>query len=358
MDKDCGIQFQLDSGDIAGHGCLGLWPGILKLSTAQVSDNWRGDYATGFVFASLVVGLTAGNFAATQTLLENASRAASTNALYAVCGGAIFYIGNLLLVRSITRSGSTLAFPVASGAGSAVAAAVDVALGSTPVIPLPYCLLSIAAAGAAILAHRPRLNSATVTFGVLYAVLAGLLVGTSFLVTARALQGLRSLNSYSVSAAFAIGLFVCALLANVLSREPTSTPDRDPKNANKAGIVAGIITGLGITLAIIISGFVRATAIAGKISFGFVSRALTPGPRRVPGIIACAIWPSVSIRDSRGGLERGLHETDDRPRGLGRGIRPPIIPGSSICGGSGLAGTITHLRSGPGASFAGCRYLS
>jgi len=97
--------------------CWGSWANTLKLA----SKGWPfplyyWDYALGLVLTALVLGLTIGSSGTEGRSFVADLQQASPGALgYAVLGGVIFNLSNLLIVAATGIAGMAVAFPVAVG---------------------------------------------------------------------------------------------------------------------------------------------------------------------------------------------------------------------------------------------------
>lgn len=97
--------------------CWGSWANTQKL----LSQTWRfelfyWDLVIGIVLTALLAGLTLGTFGSTgRPFLADLSQAATASLIYAMAGGVVWNLGNLLLVASISRVGLAVAFPIGGG---------------------------------------------------------------------------------------------------------------------------------------------------------------------------------------------------------------------------------------------------
>lgn len=97
--------------------CWGSWANSAKCTT----DKWQfplfyWDYSIGLILIALVYGFTMGSTGTGgRGFMADISQAGLTSILYALLGGAIFNLSNLLIVAAIAIAGISVAFPIAVG---------------------------------------------------------------------------------------------------------------------------------------------------------------------------------------------------------------------------------------------------
>jgi glucose uptake protein len=96
--------------------CWGSWANTYKGVKSYRFELFYWDYALGIFLISLILGHTMGSTGnAGMSLRDNIHAASGSDALFAMLGGAIFNLANLLLVAAIDMAGLAIAFPVAIG---------------------------------------------------------------------------------------------------------------------------------------------------------------------------------------------------------------------------------------------------
>ena len=96
--------------------CWGSWANTYKGVKNYRFELFYWDYAIGIFVISLILGHTMGSSGHSgPTLAENIHAAATSDIVYAMVGGAIFNLANLLLVAAIDMAGLAIAFPVSIG---------------------------------------------------------------------------------------------------------------------------------------------------------------------------------------------------------------------------------------------------
>src|SRR5579864_8072903 len=96
--------------------CWGSWVNTLKLYPEFRFQLYYWDYAIGMAVGAILWGLTAGSMGHEGTrFLADVARTQAGPMLYAIAGGAIFSVANLLLVAAVDVAGMAVAVPVAIG---------------------------------------------------------------------------------------------------------------------------------------------------------------------------------------------------------------------------------------------------
>jgi glucose uptake protein len=96
--------------------CWGSWANTYKGVKNYRFELFYWDYAIGIFLISLIFGHTMGSTGHdASSLVNNIHGAATQDVVYAMIGGAIFNLANLLLVAAIDMAGLAVAFPVAIG---------------------------------------------------------------------------------------------------------------------------------------------------------------------------------------------------------------------------------------------------
>src|SRR5207302_401237 len=96
--------------------CWGSWANTYKGVKNYRFELFYWDYAIGIFLIALIFGHTLGSTGHDASSLTNNIHAADTsNVIYALIGGAIFNLANLLLVAAIDMAGLAVAFPISIG---------------------------------------------------------------------------------------------------------------------------------------------------------------------------------------------------------------------------------------------------
>ena len=204
--------------------CWGSWANTLKMCPAYRFQLFYWDYAIGLFVATILLGLTAGSLGSAPPIFFDAiTHAGSSNIVYALIGGTIFNVANLLLVAAIDVAGLAVAFPVGIGLAVVIGAVSNylVTPAANPLLLFGGVALVTVAIVLDAAAYRKREAStqATTVRGILISLIAGVLMGCFYPFVARALAesgGQPSPGPYAVSFFFAIGLLISTIPANLL----------------------------------------------------------------------------------------------------------------------------------------------
>jgi glucose uptake protein len=102
---------------VASMLCWGSWANTMKLCPGYRFQLFYWDYIIGLFAGTLLLGATLGSAGTIGfPFLADIQNASRTSIVYAIAGGAVFNIANLLLVAAIEVAGMAVAFPVGTHA--------------------------------------------------------------------------------------------------------------------------------------------------------------------------------------------------------------------------------------------------
>jgi glucose uptake protein len=242
--------------------CWGSWANTLKLCPGYRFQLFYWDYTIGVVLGALVWGFTAGSFGDSGTPFWTAVMHTPGEAIaYAICGGIIFNIANLLLVAAIDVAGLAVAFPVGIGLALIVGTVSSyfVHPAANPLLIFGgVALVTIAIIlDAAAYRRRERGARAATTRGIVLSLVAGLLMGSFYPLVAHAiLIGIifpgavapAGPNPYGIALYFSLGVLLSTIPANwLLMKKPLDAqPPVDGADYGRASMswhIAGILGG-------------------------------------------------------------------------------------------------------------------
>jgi glucose uptake protein len=281
----------------------GSWANTQKLAGRT---NWPfplyyWDYAFGVLLFSILFMFTLGSAGSGGMPALANLRAASSGAIgAALLSGVLFNVANILLVYAIDLAGMSVAFPV--GIGLALVIGTLVSYGhepkGNPAILFAGVALIVFAMIMSALAYRrlPRKTDANWTRGLVFAVVAGCLMGFFYPQLLRSLSpefnsqliepGL--LTPYTALFFFSIGLLLSNFVANTIFMRAAGHSYSEyfagTAKLHSLGLLGGAIWMLAFCLNIIASG------IAGPA----VSYALGQGATLVAAIWGLLIWKEFS----------------------------------------------------------------
>jgi glucose uptake protein len=204
--------------------CWGSWANTLKMCPKYRFQLFYWDYSFGLALAAVFLGLTAGSLGSDgPTFIDAITNAGRTPIIFALIGGAIFNVANLLLVAAIDVAGLAVAFPVGIGLALVIGAISNylVTPAANPLLLFGGVALVAVAIVLDAAAYRKReaTAKATTVRGIVISLVAGVLMGCFYPFVARALAGTTAHPSpgpYAVSFFFAVGLLISTIPANLL----------------------------------------------------------------------------------------------------------------------------------------------
>ena len=238
--------------------CWGSWANTLKLCPRYRFQLFYWDYAIGMALGVVVWGLTAVSMGHAGTpLLADMARTAPGPILYAMIGGAVFNVANLLLVAAIDVAGLAVAFPVGLGLALVIGAISNYLLkpvGNPLLLFGGVALVAVAIVlDAGAYRKREATAKAATTRGIVLSLVAGVLMGCFYPFVAQALNGVPGKPApgpYAVSMFFILGLLISTVPANLLlmakpldgkPRVDGADYGRAPLGWHLAGVLGGAI---------------------------------------------------------------------------------------------------------------------
>jgi glucose uptake protein len=201
--------------------CWGSWANTMKLTPGYAFQLFYWDYVIGIVLGSLGWGFTLGNWGGGDlSFLNNIHQADSRHMLFAIAGGAVFNVANLLLVAAIDLAGLAVAFPVGIGLALVVGVLLNYAISpkGQPLLLFGGMALVVLAIIFDALAYHRRENwrRSISARGIWISVACGVLMGSFYPLVTKAVTGEHFLGPYSVAFFFALGVVACAIPVNYL----------------------------------------------------------------------------------------------------------------------------------------------
>jgi glucose uptake protein len=276
--------------------CWGSWANTMKLTPGWPFQLFYWDYVIGIVVASLFWGLSLGSIGGGPlSFTNNLHDADAAHIVYALLGGAVFNIANLLLVAAIDIAGLAVAFPVGIGLALVVGVVLNYIISpqGSPVLLFGGVVLVVVAIIVDAAAYRKRetTQQALSARGIQLSLACGVLMGVFYPLVAKATRGQHSLGPYTVSFFFAVGTALCAVPVNyflmrkpLTGGKPISMADYSTGRASWHGwgILGGIIWCTG--------GVLNFVASHAHIIGPAVSYAIGQGATMVSAIWGVFVW--------------------------------------------------------------------
>jgi glucose uptake protein len=206
--------------------CWGSWANTMKLTPGWAFQLFYWDYVIGIIVASLVWGFTLGSADGGElSFLRNIASTDATHIIFALLGGAVFNVANLLLVAAIDIAGLAVAFPIGIGLALVVGVLLNYFISpqGSPLLLFGGVLLVVLAIVVDALAYRRRETTQRTLSarGIQISLACGILMGVFYPLVAKAITGDHSLGPYTVAFFFALGTAACAVPVNYfLMRKP------------------------------------------------------------------------------------------------------------------------------------------
>lgn len=261
--------------------CWGSWANTYKGTKNYRFELFYWDYVLGIVAISLLLAFTLGSAGHdSASFLANVRAADGSNVGYALVGGAIFNIANLLLVAGIEIAGLAVAFPVSIGIALVVGVILSYALqpkGSAVLLAAGVvCALVAVVFDGLAYGSLPGKRSGFSRKSLTICVVSGLLMGSFAPFVTRALTVGHILGPYSIAVFFTLGALLSCFLVNVyfMRRPLVGQPVafRDYFAARPAdhmlGVFGGLIWGLGTVFNFVAASF---TGVAISYAIGQAS---------------------------------------------------------------------------------------
>jgi glucose uptake protein len=204
----------------------GSWANTVKACPGYRFQLFYWDYVIGLFLGALLWGLTLGTLGSDgKALFPDLLHADTSHLVYAIAGGVIFNVANLLLVAAIDIAGLAVAFPVGIGLALVVGAISSYVIspGGNPLLLFGGILLVAVAIFLDALAYRLReaQHKTLSARGVILSLVSGLLMGSFYPFVSRSMSGERALGPYAIALVFAVGVALCAFPVNyLLMRRP------------------------------------------------------------------------------------------------------------------------------------------
>jgi glucose uptake protein len=206
--------------------CWGSWANSMKLCPGYRFQLFYWDYVWGLIAGALLWGFTLGSMgSAGHSFLADLAQADAPHIAFALAGGILFNIANLLLVAAIEIAGLAVAFPIGIGLALVVGAVSSYILSpnGNPVMLFGGIALVTAAIVLDAIAYRLReaeRRSLSVR-GVIIGLIAGLLMGSFYPFVSRSMSGAGATGPYATALIFVLGVLLCAIPFNfLLMRKP------------------------------------------------------------------------------------------------------------------------------------------
>ena len=260
--------------------CWGSWANTQKLA----AKNWRfelyyWDLSVGLLLFALLCALTLGSFGTGgRAFLADISQAEASSIVYAILGGVVWNLGNLLIVAAIAVAGLSVAFPIGGGIAWVLGILINYVLvivdrgkpEGNPLLMFGGIAFIVVAIFLSMMSYR-RLAKQTEkpsARGIILSIAAGLLIAFFYGLVIKSIDksfvkgGTGSLTPYSAVFFFSIGIFVSTFIFNpVFMRYPVQGARvkmneywKGNFKTHLSGILGGFIWMLGMVMSFMAVG--------------------------------------------------------------------------------------------------------
>src|SRR5258708_1103159 len=285
--------------------CWGSWANTYKGVKNYRFELFYWDYAIGIFLISLILGHTMGSTGHDSLSLGNNIRSADvSNVVYALIGGALFNLANLLLVAAIDMAGLAVAFPVSIGIALVVGTVLSYVL--QPKGNAGFLAFGVICALVAVILDGMAYGSLAATGrsvsqkGLITCVVSGVLMGLWAPFMTHAMTHGRSLGPYSAAVFLTLGALLSCSIWNIyfmkhpLVREPVSLGGffHAPMSAHLLGLLGGFIWGIGTVF----------NLVAASLTGVAISYAIGQSAPMVAALWGILVWKEFSGSGSRAKL--------------------------------------------------------
>ena len=238
--------------------CWGSWANTYKGVKNYRFELFYWDYAIGIFLISLILGHTMGSSGHDASSMMNNIHAAGTpNVVYALVGGAIFNLANLLLVAAIDMAGLAVAFPISIGIALVVGTVLSYILqpkGNAALLALGViCALIAVILDGKAYGSLGRAEQSVSRKSVIVCIVSGVLMGLWAPFLTRAMTHGNGLGPYSAVVFLTLGALLSCFIWNLyfmkhpLVGEPVGFSGffRGPASGHLLGMLGGFIWGTG-----------------------------------------------------------------------------------------------------------------
>ena len=261
--------------------CWGSWANMQKVA----EKNWRfelfyWDLSIGLLLFAVIAAFTLGSMGeAGRPFLEDLGRADSTSIVFAMLGGVVWNLGNILLVAAIAVAGMSVGFPIGGGIAWILGIVVNYILvildpvktfeGNPAILWIGVAVI-ISAIYLSMLSYR-RLateKQKPTTKGILLSVFAGLLIAFFYGLVVKSLDnsyvagGTGTLTPFTGVFFFSVGVFISTIFFNPffmkypVQGEPVQMSEYWKGNftTHLSGVIGGGIWMIGMIVSFMAAG--------------------------------------------------------------------------------------------------------
>lgn len=253
--------------------CWGSWANTQKLATQSVPTTiFYRDYTYGILLISVLLAFTLGSTGSVgRSFLTDLKQADTQNVLYALIGGFVFNIANILIVVGIELAGLSVAMPVGIGLALILGVIVNYILspvGNIGLLASGVFSIFLSVVFSA-LAYRAKgsTDQTVSTRGLIISLVGGFLMSFFFYFVAKSMAadfanpGTGLLTPYTALVLFALGVVASTpLFIPILRRFAGKPADGEitysdvSGRSHRIGMLGGMVWCLGMASSLLASG--------------------------------------------------------------------------------------------------------
>lgn len=283
--------------------CWGSWANTLKMEPRSYGFGlFYWDQAIGYFVLPLILGLTFGMFGHEgRTLFEDLAQGSTSAYLWALLGGVVFNLANILFMAALDLAGMAVAYPVAIGIALVEGVLINyiaqpkgnpgLIFGGVALVTLAIILDGLAYRSC----QDQSAGPGQVRKGLLLAISGGILMGLFYFLVQRSVSldfthlepgkfgPYAAVIVYSFGSMVSNVVFNTYFMKNPVKGKPVTYSDYFGKGTMRyhlIGALGGVINGIGVT-----SNFVASKAASPAIAYG-----LGQGGTMIAAIWGVCIW--------------------------------------------------------------------
>ncbi len=255
--------------------CWGSWANTTKMTGKWRFELFYFDYSFGVLLTATVAALTLGQWGTDLTFEDNLLIASKRSFAFALVGGGVFNLANMLLVAAISVAGMAVAFPIGIGLALVIGVVLNYLLnpqgnplmlfGGASLLVVGIIVTAFAHRAFAVQKDKEKARQAAqrgkgppkkkAFKGLLLSLACGILMGLFYPIVELSRLGELGLRSYAVAFFFALGVFLTtpfynAFFMNIpVQGKPIglSAYFRGTRKQHLLGVLGGVIWMAGTT---------------------------------------------------------------------------------------------------------------
>lgn len=316
---------------VFGMLCLGTWAVTFRMTSKWRFELYYFDFALGTVLAALIIGFTFGSMGWDGfALMDDLRIAGKMKEAQAMLGGAIFNLGNMLIMAALSVAGITVAYLIGialmlaggmaimyhyapGGNGVMLWSSAGVVLAAAILMAVSYRMFTMERLVALMREGKTKSTKKVVTLkGQLLAIGGGLVAGGFYPLLNAAKSGENGLGPYGIGLFFAAGIAISTIVYNLffmnlpVHGDPVdfATYFNGKAKFHWLGIGGGVLFYIGLLAPLVAARAEETNVVAPVVSRGILLGSVMLGviwgllgwgefstaSKRIKGIVAIAVF--------------------------------------------------------------------